>query len=255
MVIGTLALTGIPFHRRLFLQGRDHRGGVSQAITPSPHIRLGVDRHRGASDELLFLASDLPDVPRQAPCLGRRDASHPRIAERHAHPALHPVAQGRYAPASFFEGVFCIGEGLGRVLAFGAGHRCEDSDDPSKRCTKCSRLRSLIIPTIHDGDRLPRRLAVLHPAAPNCRHTGGGSAILASTSSSSTSGISTSSTSVLFVRSAKRRSAGSFGRPVMARVIDGLRVPTAYRLVVVDVTNRVVKLQIGIPLSLCLRRC
>ena len=31
MVIGTLALTGFPAHRRLFLQGRDHRGGLSSA--------------------------------------------------------------------------------------------------------------------------------------------------------------------------------------------------------------------------------
>ena len=30
MVIGTLALTGFPAHRRLFLQGRDHRGGAGR---------------------------------------------------------------------------------------------------------------------------------------------------------------------------------------------------------------------------------
>ena len=36
MVIGTLALTGFPVHRRLLLQGRDHRGRLRARTGRAP---------------------------------------------------------------------------------------------------------------------------------------------------------------------------------------------------------------------------
>ena len=55
----------LPLHRRLLLQGCDHRGGLRRAYAGSA-LCLRAARCRGAPDHLLFLAADVPDLPRQA---------------------------------------------------------------------------------------------------------------------------------------------------------------------------------------------
>ena len=55
----------LPAHRRLFLQGRDHRGGLSRA-QPVRDLRLRHDGRSPPADRVLFLAADLQDLPRQA---------------------------------------------------------------------------------------------------------------------------------------------------------------------------------------------
>ena len=65
MVIGTLALTGFPLYRRLFLQGRDHR--IRLRLAQSVRVlRLPDDGGRGGPDLVLFVAPDLQDLPRRA---------------------------------------------------------------------------------------------------------------------------------------------------------------------------------------------
>ena len=55
----------LPAHRRLFLQGRDHR--VRLRLAQSVRVlRLRDDGDRGRPDLVLFLAPDLQDVPRRA---------------------------------------------------------------------------------------------------------------------------------------------------------------------------------------------
>ena len=52
-------------HRRLLLEGRDHRIDLRLA-QPALRLRLHAAGHRGAVHQLLFLAPDLHDLPRQA---------------------------------------------------------------------------------------------------------------------------------------------------------------------------------------------
>jgi NADH-quinone oxidoreductase subunit L len=85
-------------------------------------------------------------------------------------------------------------------------------------------------------------LVVLHPLAGNAGEPGA-SSIAGSTSSCSTSGISTSSTTSCSCVPPSA-SAISCGRPATARIIDG-HGPDGISARVVDVTNRVVKLQTG----------
>ena len=63
MVVGTLALTGFPLYRRLFLQGRHHRGGLC-GQEPGGALCLPDDARRRRPDLILFLAADLQDLPR-----------------------------------------------------------------------------------------------------------------------------------------------------------------------------------------------
>ena len=51
-------------HRRLFLQGRHHRGRLCRQ-EPDGALRLRDHRGRGRADLVLFLAADLQDLPRQ----------------------------------------------------------------------------------------------------------------------------------------------------------------------------------------------
>ena len=73
MVIGTLAITGVGIFgrrlRRLLVEGRDPRERLGQRHG-ARHDRLLARRVRGAADQLLSLAADLPDLLRQA-ALGR----------------------------------------------------------------------------------------------------------------------------------------------------------------------------------------
>ena len=55
----------LPADRRLFLQGRDHRGGLCRHQSVRA-LCLCLHRDRGAADLVLFLAADLQDLPRQA---------------------------------------------------------------------------------------------------------------------------------------------------------------------------------------------
>ena len=54
----------IPVHRRLFLQGRHHRGGVRRQ-EPGCGLRLRDDRDRRRPHRVLLLAADLQDLPRR----------------------------------------------------------------------------------------------------------------------------------------------------------------------------------------------
>ena len=77
----------LPAHRRLFLQGRHHRGGL---FGPQPvrDLRLRHDGDRRRHDRVLLLAADLQDLPRRAarpaPLRGgaRKPAGDPRSARR-----------------------------------------------------------------------------------------------------------------------------------------------------------------------------
>ena len=53
-------------HRRLFLQGRHHRGGLSSARIRWRSMRFICTVDRRGADLVLFLAADLQDVPRRA---------------------------------------------------------------------------------------------------------------------------------------------------------------------------------------------
>ena len=55
----------LPAHRRLFLQGRHHRGGLRRQ-EPDGALRLHLHGGGGAADLVLFLAADLQDLPRRA---------------------------------------------------------------------------------------------------------------------------------------------------------------------------------------------
>ena len=55
----------LPAHRRLFLQGRHHRGGLRRQ-EPDGALRLRLHRRRRAADLVLFVAADLQDLPRRA---------------------------------------------------------------------------------------------------------------------------------------------------------------------------------------------
>ncbi len=65
MVVGTLALTGFPVLRRIFLQGRHHRGRRGRHQSDG-ELCLHHDGRRRGADVILFLAADLQDVPRRA---------------------------------------------------------------------------------------------------------------------------------------------------------------------------------------------
>ena len=54
----------LPAHRRLLLQGRDHRGGLCRHQRRR-RLRLRPDRRRRADDRVLLVAPDLHDLPRQ----------------------------------------------------------------------------------------------------------------------------------------------------------------------------------------------
>ena len=66
----------LPVHRRLLLQGRDHRGGLRLAPA-GRRLRLPVHGGRRAHDLLLFLAPLLPDL-RGAAALGSSRPRRPR---------------------------------------------------------------------------------------------------------------------------------------------------------------------------------
>ncbi len=77
----------LPAHRRLFLQGRHHRGGLRRHQC-ARRLCLGAHRHRRADDRVLFLAADLHDLPRQGARPGGGDEAHPRVAAGDDVPAL-----------------------------------------------------------------------------------------------------------------------------------------------------------------------
>ena len=54
----------LPAHRRLFLQGRDHRGGLSPPRTPMALYAFTLHGRGGGADLVLFLAAHLRDLPR-----------------------------------------------------------------------------------------------------------------------------------------------------------------------------------------------
>jgi NADH-quinone oxidoreductase subunit L len=80
MMAGTLAITGVGVAGRvrlcrLLFEGRDHRSGVCQRHPVRP-VRLRRGGVRGAADQLLFMASDLPHLLR-----------HPALEPERAYPA------------------------------------------------------------------------------------------------------------------------------------------------------------------------
>ena len=64
MTIGTLALGRLPVHRRLVLQGRDHRGGL-RLDDAGPRLRLAAGDRRGRPDLVLLVPPRLHDVLRE----------------------------------------------------------------------------------------------------------------------------------------------------------------------------------------------
>jgi NADH:ubiquinone oxidoreductase subunit 4 (subunit M) len=79
MVIGTLALTGVGIpatdhrHGRLLLQGRHHRRRLRRPQC-GRGLRLRAAGYRGLLHQLLLVAPDLHDLPRQAARHRRRHA-------------------------------------------------------------------------------------------------------------------------------------------------------------------------------------
>ncbi len=71
MVIGTLALTGFPLHRRAISPRTRSSSRPSSAHNRVGALRLRAARDRGRPDLVLFVAADLQDLPRRAarpPC-------------------------------------------------------------------------------------------------------------------------------------------------------------------------------------------
>ena len=196
-------------HRRLFLQGRDHRGGLSSARTRWRSMPSCCTVGRGAADLVLFLAADLHDLPRRAarPASLRGGARKPAGDAGAARRAGGRLARRRLAVQGIFAGHEVAG-----VLP-----RRRSS---SPKATTSSRTMHHV-PLLDrraadgdDGDRLRRRLAVLHPP-PGHAGRARAPARRCSTASCSTSGTSTSSTTS---SSCARRcgSAASCGRAATA---------------------------------------
>ena len=87
-----------PAHRRLFLQGRDHRGGLSSAHNPMALYAFVLHGHRRAADLVLFLAADLHDLPRRA-------ARPPALRDAHESPLVMLIPLGFLAVGSILAGL------------------------------------------------------------------------------------------------------------------------------------------------------
>ncbi len=107
MVVGSLALCGIPPVRRLLLQGRDHRGR-SRLDGSRALVRVLHRRRWRLRDGLLHIPASVPGFPRQAALRGRRlraRRSQRRWSTqgksgrryRAARPARHSLARRRVA--------------------------------------------------------------------------------------------------------------------------------------------------------------
>ena len=66
MWIGSLSLAGIPFVRRLFLEGHDPRRGLGVGDARSAAIRFCLGTLRRVPDRVLFAGGCVHDLPRQA---------------------------------------------------------------------------------------------------------------------------------------------------------------------------------------------
>ena len=145
-------------HRRLLLQGRHHRGGLCEH-QPDGALCVRDDRHRGGADRVLFLAADLPDVPRQParPSSLRGGAREPdgdadsaRLSRGRLDLRRLPVQGAVRRPRG------------GGVLPRLAQIRAEQ---PHPRGHAPRSLSGQHRPDGDDGGRLRHRLGVLHPPA------------------------------------------------------------------------------------------
>ena len=178
----------LPAHRRLFLQGRHHRGGVRRQ-EPDGALRLHAPPWRPPADLVLFLAADLQDLPRRA-------ARPPALRAR----ARKPAGDAGAARLSWPSARSLAGLPFKEIFA---GHGVEEffrelaevrprQPHPRRHAPRAATAIAHAADR-DDGDRLPGRLAVLHPPA---RHPGRARAPARrrSTASCSTSGTSTRST-------------------------------------------------------------
>ena len=224
-----------PAHRRLFLQGRDHRGGL---VGNNPMALYGFVCTVVAAllTVVLFLAADLQDLPRRAARPPALAATRMKARMVMLIPLVF-LAPARSSPA--FRSRICspatASKLLPRVAEVRAGNHILEDMHHIAALDRAPADRD-------DGARLPGRVAVLHPPPRTCRSSSRASTTR-STASCSTSGTSTRSTTS---SSCGRRSgsAALLWKGGDGWLIDGFG-PDGVSARVLDVTRNVVRLQTG----------
>ena len=182
----------LPAHRRLFLQGRDHRGGLRRH-RPGGDLRLRADAGRRRADLVLLLAADVHDLPRQAARRARRTATHAH--ETPAGSMLVPLvvlaARRASSPGLPFA------QHLHRRRARAASG-ASSLDQPPSAILRDDAPRAVagssFLPTVADGASASPSPGISTSADPRCPVELAARAAGCSTASCSTSGTSTSST-------------------------------------------------------------
>ena len=149
----------LPAHRRLLLQGRDHRGGCRGAQSVR-RLCVRHDGRRGAAHLVLLVAAHVHDLPRRA---GRQAGARARAREPVGDPDPADLPRGRLDPCRRSRSRSCSPASTSpsssaSSLKFG----------PDNHILHDMHELHWSIPYVadrHDGDRLPRRVAVLHPPA------------------------------------------------------------------------------------------
>ena len=149
-----LALTD-PAHRRIFLQGRDHRGRLCEQEFGGA-LCLPADADRGGAHRVLFLAAGVQDLPRP-PARPRALRRRPREPALHADSAVRArrrIDPGRISILPDFR----RGRRGGFLPGIAQAQYRDPRGDAPYRCCHFG------IADGHDGARLRGGLAVLYPA-------------------------------------------------------------------------------------------